>query len=108
MREYHSRGTTAARTAHTIPLLAGHSSHADITRGKVGETGTGRAGCRLAPPAVAPEGFSDFHGDHPFIELRDPADITRPWRPGSGITDRQAATIAWLQADLRSRASSAQ
>lgn len=69
---------------------------------------TGRAGCRLAPPAVDPEAFSDFHGDHPFIELRDPADITRAWRPGSGITDRLAATTARLQADLRSRASSAQ
>jgi hypothetical protein len=28
--------------------------------------------------ALDPEAFSDFHGDHPFIELRDPADITRP------------------------------
>jgi len=53
--------------------------------------------------AVDPEAFSDFHGDHPFIELRDHADITRPWRPGSEITDRQAATMARIQADLRRR-----
>jgi hypothetical protein len=76
--------------------------------GKVGETGTRRAGCRLAPPAIDPEAFSDFQGDHPFIEPRDPADITRAWRLGSGITDRQAATIARLEADPCSRASSAQ
>jgi hypothetical protein len=54
--------------------------------------------------AVDPEAFSDFHGDHPFIELRDPADITRPWRPGSEIADRQATTMARIEAGLRSRA----
>ena len=57
--------------------------------------------------AVDPEAFSDFRGDHPFIELRDPADITRSRRPGSEITDRQAATMARIQADLLDRASSA-
>lgn len=46
---------------------------------------------RVIRAAVDPEAFSDFRGDHPFIELRDPADITRPWRSGSDITDRQAA-----------------
>jgi len=59
---------------------------------------------RAIRAAVDPEAFSDFHGDHPFIELRDPADITRPWRPGSGITDWQAAAMAQIEADLRSRA----
>jgi hypothetical protein len=54
--------------------------------------------------AVDPEAFSDFHGDHPFIELRDPAEISRPWRPGSEIAHRQAATMARIEADLRSRA----
>jgi hypothetical protein len=51
--------------------------------------------------AVDPEAFSDFHGDHPFIELRDPADITRPWRPDSDMTSRQAAAMARIQAGLR-------
>jgi hypothetical protein len=45
---------------------------------------------RAVRAAVDPEAFSDFRGDHPFIELRDPADITRLWRPGSDIADRQA------------------
>jgi hypothetical protein len=45
---------------------------------------------RAVRAAVDPEAFSDFHGNHPFIEPRDPADITRPWRPGSEIADRQA------------------
>jgi hypothetical protein len=63
---------------------------------------------RAVRAAVDPEAFSDYHGDHPFIELRDPADIARPWRPGSDITDRQAATMARIQAGLRSRADSAQ
>lgn len=63
---------------------------------------------RAVRAAVDPEAFSDFHGGHPFIELRDPADIARPWRPGSDITDRQAATMARMAADLRSRVSRAQ
>ena len=63
---------------------------------------------RAVRAAVDPEAFSDFRGDHPFIELRDQADIARPWRPGSDITDRQAATMARIQADLHSRAHSAQ
>jgi hypothetical protein len=58
--------------------------------------------------AVDPEVFSDFHGDHPFIELRDPADIVRPWRPGLDITARQAATMAHIQAGLHGGARSAQ
>lgn len=57
--------------------------------------------------AVDPEAFSDFHGDHPFIELRDPKDIVRPWRPGSEITARQAATMAQIQAVLHSQGRSA-
>jgi hypothetical protein len=59
---------------------------------------------RAVRAAIDPESFSDFRGDHPFIELRDPADITRPWRPGSEIADRQAAAMARIEADLRSRA----
>jgi hypothetical protein len=62
---------------------------------------------RAVRAAVDPEASSDLRGDHPFIELRDPGDITRPWRPGSEITDRQAATIARMQADLLDRARSA-
>jgi hypothetical protein len=62
---------------------------------------------RAIRAAVDPEAFSDFHGGHPFIELRDPANITRPWRPASEITDRQAATTARIQADLLDRARSA-
>ena len=50
--------------------------------------------------AVDPEAFSDFHGEHPFIELRDPATIVRPWRPGSGIVARQAAAMAQIGAGL--------
>lgn len=63
---------------------------------------------RAIRAAVDPEAFSDLRGDHPLIELRDPADIARSWRPGSDITDRQAATMARIRADLRSRARSAQ
>jgi hypothetical protein len=63
---------------------------------------------RAIRAAVDPEAFSDLRGDHPLIELRDPADIARPWHPGSDITDRQAATMARIQADLRSRARGAQ
>ena len=40
---------------------------------------------RAIRAAVDPEAFSDFHGEHPFIELRDPATIVKPWRPRSGI-----------------------
>jgi hypothetical protein len=50
--------------------------------------------------AVDPEAFSDFHGEHPFIELRDPATIVKPWRPGSGIVARQAAAMANIGAGL--------
>jgi hypothetical protein len=57
--------------------------------------------------AVDPEAFSDFHGDHSFIELRDPKDIVRTWRPGSEIITRQAAAMAQIQARLRARAGSA-
>jgi len=59
---------------------------------------------RAIRAAVDPEAFSDFRGDHPFIELRDPKDIVRPWRPGSEITARRAATMAQMQADLHARA----
>ena len=38
--------------------------------------------------------------EHPFIELRDPATIVKPWRPGSGIVARQAATMAQIGAGL--------
>ena len=57
--------------------------------------------------AVDPEAFSDFHSDHPFIELRDPKDIVRPWRPGSEIITRQAAAMAQIRAGLHARAGSA-
>jgi hypothetical protein len=63
---------------------------------------------RAIRAAVDPEAFSDFHGDHPFIELRDPKDIVGPWRPGSTITARQAATMTQIQADLHSRAAASQ
>jgi hypothetical protein len=59
---------------------------------------------RAVRAAVDPEAFSDFRGDRPFIELRDPADITRPWRPGSEIADRQATRMARIEAAQRSRA----
>jgi len=59
---------------------------------------------RAVRAAVDPEAFSDFHRDHPLTELRDPAAMTPPWRPGSEITDRQAATMAQIQADLLDRA----
>ena len=55
---------------------------------------------RAIRAAVDPEAFSDFHGEHPFIELRDPATIVKPWRPGSGIAARQAATMAQIGAGL--------
>lgn len=53
---------------------------------------------RAIRAAVDTEAFSDFHGDFPFIELRDPATITRPWRPGAEIIARQAEAMAKLQA----------
>ena len=34
--------------------------------------------------AVDPEAFSDFHGEHPFIELRDPQPSSGPGGPGPG------------------------
>ena len=55
---------------------------------------------RAIRAAVDPEAFSDFHGEHPFIELRDPATIVKPWRPGSGIVARQAAAMAQIGAGL--------
>lgn len=58
---------------------------------------------RAVRAAVDPEAFSDFRGDHPLIELRDPEDIVRPWRPGVSFTARQAAAMAQIQADLHSR-----
>jgi hypothetical protein len=63
---------------------------------------------RAIRAAVDPEAFSDFRGDHPLLALRDPADIARPWRLGSDITDQQAATMARIQADLCSRAGTTQ
>jgi hypothetical protein len=63
---------------------------------------------RAIRTAVDPEAFSDFRGDHPLIELRDPKEIVRPWRPGSEIIARQTATMAQMHADLHERASSAQ
>lgn len=50
--------------------------------------------------AVDREAFSDFRGDSPYIELRDPADIVRPWRPGSELVARQAAAMAEIQKQL--------
>jgi hypothetical protein len=50
---------------------------------------------RAVRAAVDPEAFSDFPGDHPLIELRDPKDIAR-----------QATTMAQIHAGLRSRARS--
>ena len=61
---------------------------------------------RAVRAAVDPEAFSDFRGDHPLIELRDPADIPPRRHPVSDITDRQAATMARIQADLTARAHS--
>jgi hypothetical protein len=62
---------------------------------------------RAIRATVDPEAFSDFRGDHPFLELRDPKEIVRPWRPGSEITARQTATMAEIHADFRNRARSA-
>jgi hypothetical protein len=64
---------------------------------------------RAIRAAVDPEAFSAFHGDHLFIELRDPADIVRPYRrPGSEITARQAVAMAQIQVGLHGRSRSAQ
>jgi hypothetical protein len=51
---------------------------------------------RAIRAAVDTEAFMDFHGDHPIIELRDPADIVKPWRPGGFILDRQADAMRRL------------
>lgn len=51
---------------------------------------------RAIRAAVDTEAFMDFHGDHPIIELRDPADIVRPWRPGALILERQADAMRRL------------
>jgi hypothetical protein len=55
---------------------------------------------RAIRTAIDPEAFSDFHGDYPYVELRDPTKIIRPWRPGSEIVARQAAAMAEIQAGL--------
>ncbi len=51
--------------------------------------------------AIDPEAFSDFRGDLPYIELRDPADIIRRSDPASGIFARQASAMADIQRGLR-------
>ena len=58
---------------------------------------------RAIRTAVDPEAFSDLHGDFPFVELRDPASIIRPWRPGSEIIARQTIAMATIQAGLSNR-----
>ena len=58
---------------------------------------------RAVRTAVDTEAFGDFHGDFPFVELRDPATIIRPWRPGSEIIARQTAAMAKIQAGLCDR-----
>jgi hypothetical protein len=55
---------------------------------------------RAIRTAVDPEAFSDFRDEHPFVELRDPETIVKPWRPGSEITVRQAASMAQIRAGL--------
>jgi hypothetical protein len=61
---------------------------------------------RAIRAVVDTEAVMDFHGDHPIIELRDPADIVKPWRPGGFILDLQAAAMREigerLQADSKS------
>jgi hypothetical protein len=52
---------------------------------------------RTIRTAVDPEAFSDFRGNSPYVELRDPADIVRPWRPGAELVARQAAAMAAIQ-----------
>lgn len=52
---------------------------------------------RAIRAAVDPEAFSDFRGNSPYIELRDPAHIVRPWRPGSELVARQAAVMAEIE-----------
>jgi len=65
---------------------------------------------RAIRAAVDTEAFMDFHGDHPIIELRDPADIVKPWRPDGFILDRQAAAMREigerLQADSQAQTAS--
>jgi hypothetical protein len=51
--------------------------------------------------AIDPEAFSDFRGDVPYIELRDPADIIQCSDPASGILARQASAMAEIQEGLR-------
>jgi len=51
--------------------------------------------------AIDPEAFSDFRGDVPCIELRDPADIIRRSDPASGILARQASAMAEMRGGLR-------
>ena len=51
--------------------------------------------------AIDPEAFSDFRGDVPYIELRDPADIIRRSDPASGILARQASAMAEMRGGLR-------
>jgi hypothetical protein len=50
--------------------------------------------------AIDTEAFSDFHGDYPLVELRDPSQITCPPRPGSEILTRQTDAMAMLQTSL--------
>jgi hypothetical protein len=52
---------------------------------------------RAIRAAVDPEAFSDFRGNSPYIELRDPGHINRSWRPGSELLARQAAAMAEIE-----------
>jgi len=51
--------------------------------------------------AIDPEAFSDFRGDVPYIELRDPADIIQRSDPVSSILARQASAMADIQVGLQ-------
>lgn len=62
---------------------------------------------RAVRAAVDPEAFSDLRGNHPLIELRDPADIARPGAPDPKLPPVRLQTMARVQADLYSRAHSA-
>lgn len=55
---------------------------------------------RAIRAALDPEAFSDPVGYAPFIELRDPEDIVKPWRPGADILDRQAQNMREIQGRL--------
>jgi len=87
-----------------LGLASGHDGWWITCRSRIFETKDLLAAAkdlhRAIRAAVDPEAFSDIRGGRPYVELRDPAQILRPWRPGASIQAWQAAAMAEIQSRL--------